>query len=246
MGASTQSTAPVETAGRGKVSANDATYGWLGDKVTASDGTITITETTAGDGSQTIDFKVTSSGAIASTTDEMVKVKAAGTAGYLNDKLAAGTGLSLTCGDNTATYALNANLKNLTDVNSSLAYTSLNLLSMDGSKVVTAYKLFVTGGAAASPITNEATEIVTRKILNETMAICQMPAKNGTTDYTSSSMWRTQWIGHEGMRFIKEQAALVSDYPPPCPDDAVPVFADEAGAVEFGAWWTMIGVVVSA
>lgn len=210
MGASTQNTAPVETAGRVKVSATDAVYKWLRDALTALDGTITLTENTAGDGSKTIDIKVTSPGVIASTADELVKVKAAGTAGYLDTVLAVGTGLAKVSTDSTATLSLSASLKDLTDVNASLAYTALNLMSMDGSKVVTAYKLFVTGGAAAAPITNEATEVVTRKILNETMALCNMPAKNGTTDYTLSSMWRSKgWIGHEQMQAFDITASTV-------------------------------------
>ena len=71
--------------------------------------------------------------AILSAVSNKVKVSSADpTAEYLEDKITAGTGIEVTCDDDTVTVALDAELKNLNDVDGSLSPSDKDILVYDG------------------------------------------------------------------------------------------------------------------
>jgi len=238
---------PVDNGGKVKVNSSD-TLEYLISKLTSAGGTITITEVNDGDGTYHINIESVGSGVL--SVDETGKIKVKNTRGatlnYINTVLSGSNGITITCGDNSIDIAFSGKLDSLSDVDGCDSAPEKSMLIKDGGGWFPniLFNDDTDDDALGTNVADADDEIASRGQVNRYIANLEFGTIDGTGEnYTESSMWRTQWIGHEGMRFLTKTGALTDGYPPAAVDTMTPMFVDAAGQVEFGAWWTMIGIV---
>jgi hypothetical protein len=240
------SATPTDNTGKVKVTVAD-TLGYLWDKLSSDDGTVTLTKHTV-NGVEHVDLSVGSIGGVAAIGDTY-KVGArdsSSTPDYLGTVLTVTTGLTKTIGAHAVNLSFSGKLDDLSDVDGATAAAAGTILVKQTGVYNSGFVLLYTHGATdlGAAVTNQATQLVTREMVNKYLANLQFGGISGGTDYTASSMWRTRWISHMEMWFAKHTTnGSNTGFTGPVVSTDTRVVATDAGYVELNAVDTGIGIV---